>query len=136
MEFIVSAISTLALGLGCFFMLTGGIGLLRFPDFLSRMHAAGVTDTLASFLIIVGLMLQVGWGMALFKLALILLFVFFTSPVSSHALAKAAMLDRSTADSTEGSLPPLAEVPEEAALDRQAASTTPVHKVGADVSGV
>ena len=131
MEIIVSAISGLALGLGCFFMLTGGIGLLRFPDFLSRMHAAGVTDTLASFLIIAGLMLQVGWGMPLFKLALILLFVFFTSPVSSHALAKAALLDRSTADSAAGSQ----NVPEEAP-EQPATSAASIQKEGADVSGV
>lgn len=132
MELAISVLSSVALGLGCFFMLTGGVGLLRFPDFLSRMHAAGVTDTLASFLIIVGLMLQVGWGLPLFKLALILLFVFFTSPVASHALAKAALLDRSTADSTAGS----PEVPEEPVHGQPASSPVPAQKVGADVSGV
>lgn len=136
MEFLVSGLSAIALGLGCFFMLTGGIGLLRFPDFLSRMHAAGVTDTLASFLIIFGLMLQVGWGLPLFKLALILLFVFFTSPVSSHALAKAALLDRSMAEPASGSRAPEAEIPEEDGLARPASPTVSVQKAGADVSGV
>nr|WP_277611333.1 monovalent cation/H(+) antiporter subunit G [Microbulbifer celer] len=83
-------LSGLLLALGCFFMLTGAIGVLRFPDFYSRMHAAGVTDTLATFLTISGLMLVAGWSLALFKLGLILLFIFFTSPTASHALARSA----------------------------------------------
>ncbi|QHQ40703.1 sodium:proton antiporter [Microbulbifer hydrolyticus] len=78
--------------LGCFFVLTGAVGLLKFPDFYSRMHAAGVTDTLATFLILCGLMLTAGWSLALFKLGLIMLFIFFTSPTASHALARSAQL--------------------------------------------
>jgi len=89
-ETVLALVSGLALALGCFFMLSGAVGLLRFPDFYTRMHAAGITDTLASFLIIGGLMLVAGWSLALFKLGLILLFIFFTSPTASHALAKAA----------------------------------------------
>ena len=84
--------SSLLLLLGCFFMLTGAVGLLRFPNFHARMHAAGVTDTLSTFLIISGLMLAAGWSLALFKLALIMLFIFFTSPTASHALARSAQL--------------------------------------------
>ena len=82
--------SGLLLALGSFFMLSGAIGLVRFPDFYTRMHAAGITDTLAAFLVISGLMLLAGWSLALFKLGLILLFIFFTNPAASHALAKAA----------------------------------------------
>ncbi|SDZ80497.1 monovalent cation/H(+) antiporter subunit G [Microbulbifer marinus] len=89
-EQIVLLLSGCALALGCFFMLSGAVGLLRFPDFYTRMHAAGVTDTLATFLILGGLMLLAGWSLALFKLGLILLFLFFTGPVASHALARAA----------------------------------------------
>ena len=91
-ETLLSYTSGLLLLLGCFFMLTGAIGLLRFPDFYSRMHAAGITDTLAAFLVISGLMLVAGWSLALFKLALIMLFIFFTSPTASHALARSAQL--------------------------------------------
>ncbi|WP_299595307.1 monovalent cation/H(+) antiporter subunit G [uncultured Microbulbifer sp.] len=89
---LLSYASGLLLLLGCFFMLTGAIGLLRFPDYYSRMHAAGITDTLATFLIISGLMLAAGWSLALFKLGLIMLFIFFTSPTASHALARSAQL--------------------------------------------
>ncbi|WP_237056290.1 monovalent cation/H(+) antiporter subunit G [Microbulbifer sediminum] len=89
-DLVVSGLSAVLLALGCLFMVSGAVGLLRFPDFYTRMHAAGVTDTLATFLIICALMLQAGWSLALFKLGLILLFIFFTSPAASHALAKAA----------------------------------------------
>jgi len=77
---------------GGFMCFSGGIGIHRFPDFFSRMHAAGVTDTLGSSLILIGLMLQTGWEITvLVKLILILLFMLLTSPTSSHALAKAAL---------------------------------------------
>lgn len=89
-ELVLMVLSGLALALGCFFMLSGAVGLLRFPDFYTRMHAAGMTDTLATFLVVGGLMLLAGWSLALFKLGLILLFIFFTSPTASHALARAA----------------------------------------------
>lgn len=91
-ETLLAYASGLLLMLGCFFMFTGAIGLLRFPDFYSRMHAAGITDTLATFLVISGLMLTAGWSLALFKLGLIMLFIFFTSPTASHALARSAQL--------------------------------------------
>lgn len=90
MDMFIAVASGLCLLLGSFLILTGGIGILRFPDFYTRMHAAGVTDTLATGLILVGLMLLAGWSLVLAKLAMILLFVLFASPTASHALAKAA----------------------------------------------
>lgn len=75
---------------GAFFSLTGGIGLLRLPDLFTRLHAAGVTDTMGAGLILLGLMLQAGFGLVTVKLMLILGFLLFTSPTSTHALAKAA----------------------------------------------
>ena len=78
---------------GALLCVTGAIGVQRFPDFYSRIHAAGVTDTLGSALLIVGLMLQAGFDyLVLAKLLFILLFFFITIPTSSHALAKAAWL--------------------------------------------
>lgn len=71
----------------------GGLGLLRFPDFYSRLHAAGMTDTLCALMIIGGLIMQAGLSLLTLKLALILLFLLFTSPTASHALAKAALSD-------------------------------------------
>ena len=69
----------------------GGIGIHRFPDFYSRQHAAGITDTLCAMLILLGLGLQAGMSFTAFKLALIFMFLFLTSPTASHALANAAM---------------------------------------------
>lgn len=78
------------LALGSFLILTGAIGVMRFPDFYTRMHAAGVTDTLGATFIIGALMILAGLGLVLLKLLFILLFILLTSPTASHALAKAA----------------------------------------------
>lgn len=73
------------------FLIIGGIGALRFPDFFTRQHAAGITDTGGAGFLIAGLMLQGGLSLVTVKLALILLFIFFTSPTATHALAQAAL---------------------------------------------
>jgi len=89
---ILDAASWFLLVLGGFLCITGGVGLFRFPDFFSRMHAAGITDTLGGGLILIGLMLQVnGQWLVLAKLVFIVVFIFLTSPTASHALAKAAI---------------------------------------------
>jgi multicomponent Na+:H+ antiporter subunit G len=77
--------------LGGFLCVSGAIGLLRFPDFFTRMHAASVTDTLAAGLIMGALMLQAPSWIVLAKLAMILIFILLTAPTSGHALAKAAL---------------------------------------------
>lgn len=82
----------LLLGGGAFGML-GGLGLVRFPDFYTRLHAAGMTDTLCALLIVSGLILQAGLALPSIKLGLILLFLIFTAPTASHALARAAQID-------------------------------------------
>ena len=68
----------------------GGIGIVRFPDVYTRSHAAGVTDTGGAGLILIGLMLQGGATLVTVKLALILIFIFFTSPTATFALVHAA----------------------------------------------
>jgi multicomponent Na+:H+ antiporter subunit G len=69
----------------------GGIGLLRLPDFFSRLHGAGITDTAGAGLILFGLMLQAGLTLATLKLIMILLLLYLTSPASTHALAQSAL---------------------------------------------
>jgi multicomponent Na+:H+ antiporter subunit G len=73
------------------FGIIGGIGLLRLPDFFSRIHAAGITDSMCAPCIIAGLMLQSGLTLVAVKLAFLIVFLFLTSPTASHALAKAAI---------------------------------------------
>ncbi len=72
------------------FCIVGGLGLLRLPDVYARMHAAGITDTLGAGLILAGLMVQGGFSLVTVKLFLILVFLLYTSPTSTYALANAA----------------------------------------------
>jgi len=90
-ETVLAFISGVFLLTGGLFGIVGGIGLLRFPDFYSRLHAAGITDTLCAFLIIVGLVIQAGLALVSIKLMLILIFMVFTAPTASHALARAGL---------------------------------------------
>ena len=75
---------------GAGFCVVGGIGLLRLPDFFTRCHGAGITDTMGAGMILVGLMIQAGDPLVVGKLIMLLLFIFLTSPVAGHALVKAA----------------------------------------------
>ena len=88
---IIDALSWILLVSGGLVGIAGAIGIHRFPDFYSRLHATGITDTLCAMLILLGLGLQAGLTLAAFKLALIFIFLFFTSPTAAHALANAAM---------------------------------------------
>jgi multicomponent Na+:H+ antiporter subunit G len=79
------------LGLGAVMLIIGGIGLIRLPDVFARMHSAGIIDTLGVGAIMLGLMLQAGWTIVSVKLALIVVFILFTGPTATHALARAAL---------------------------------------------
>ncbi len=75
---------------GAVLCLIGGFGLLRLPDTYTRMHAAGIIDTLGAALILIGLMFQPGDWTVTVKLAGILFFLFITSSTAAHALSHAA----------------------------------------------
>ena len=91
MDGILDILSWVLLASGGLLGIIGGIGMHRLPDFFSRMHAAGLADTMVAALILLGLGLQAGLTLASFKLFLIFAFLFFTSPTASHALANAAL---------------------------------------------
>jgi len=91
MDSLLNISSALFLLIGSFLCISGGVGILRFPDFYTRMHAAGVTDTLATAMILIGLMLQNPDGLVILKLMMILLMTLIISPTASHALASAAV---------------------------------------------
>lgn len=84
------ALTLICLLVGSFFSIVGGIGLVRMPDFYSRMNAGGLTDTMGAGLILLGLMFQAGMSLALSKLVMILVLLWITSPTACHALAQAA----------------------------------------------
>jgi len=91
MALVQEIVAGLLLLAGSFFALVGGIGVLRLPDVFTRLHASGITDTLGAGLILTGLMVHSGVGLVTVKLFLILGFLWFSSPVSTYALARATL---------------------------------------------
>lgn len=90
MSLIIDLFSWACLLGGSFFVVVGGIGLIRLPDFYTRIHGASVTDTMGAGLILLGLMLQAGFSLISAKLLLILIFMWLTGPAAGHALAHTA----------------------------------------------
>lgn len=88
----IDVLSWIFLVAGGLFCVVGAVGLLRMPDFYTRMHAASVIDTLGAMLILLGLLLQAGLTLIAAKLLVVALLIFFASPTASHALARAAMV--------------------------------------------
>tara|TARA_B100000809_G_scaffold117607_1_gene115962 strand:+ start:1307 stop:1648 length:342 start_codon:yes stop_codon:yes gene_type:complete len=91
MDMILNISGALCLLVGSFLCISGGVGLLRFPDFYTRMHAVGVTDTLGAGMILIGLMFYSPDFLIFSKLVIILLLTLLIGPTTSHVLAKAAM---------------------------------------------
>jgi len=85
MMMVLAAFITL---LGSVFLLLGAIGLLRMPDVYNRMQAGTKATSLGTILTLLGIGIAVPEWLA--KLLLLILFVLFTNPISSHALARAA----------------------------------------------
>jgi multicomponent Na+:H+ antiporter subunit G len=99
MQSVLQFVSIVLIGSGLVFYLGAAVGLVRFPDFYTRMHAAGKGDTLSSLLIVLGLAIhmmgdpeQANW-FVFFKLIAICVFIMLTSPVSTHALMDAGYED-------------------------------------------
>ena len=88
----IDAVSWVLLLAGGFFCMVGAVGMLRMPDFYTRMHAASVIETLGAGLLLLGLMLQAGWTLVAVKLLMVGVLISFASPTATHALARAAMV--------------------------------------------
>jgi multicomponent Na+:H+ antiporter subunit G len=94
----VSWIVSFLLISGTFFFAIGTLGILRLPDFYSRLHAAGKCDTLAAILSVSAIALynlhSISFGGILVSLKLfaIVFFIFMTSPTATHTITKAAMI--------------------------------------------
>jgi len=91
MNIALDLVSWICLVTGGVILIIGTVGMLRFPDFFTRLHAASVIDTLGSMLIVLGLILQAGLSLVTVKLLLIMFFILFTTPTAAHALARAAL---------------------------------------------
>ena len=90
MDILLDVLSWVLLAAGSIFAMIGGLGMIRLPDVYARMHASGITDTLGAGFILTGLMIQGGWSQVTVKLILILIFLLYTSPTATYALANAA----------------------------------------------
>jgi len=84
-----AGLACLSILAGLFFVLAGTLGVLRLPDFYTRLHAAGMTDTLGAELILIGLIIQSGFTQMSLKLLLVAFFLLLTSPTATHAIAYA-----------------------------------------------
>ena len=94
MELLVHVAAGVCLLGGAAFLVIGAIGLVRLPDFFTRIHATGIIDTLGIALTFAGLVLLAGFSLPAVKLVLILCFMLLTGPTATHALAKAALHGR------------------------------------------
>ncbi len=92
LDLVSDVLSWVLLLAGGFFVFVGGVGALRMPDFYTRMHAAGITDTLGTILVLAGVIVQAGLSLATVKLLAIGVFLLLTSPTAAYALANAARL--------------------------------------------
>jgi multicomponent Na+:H+ antiporter subunit G len=91
MDLALDILSWIFLVSGSVFALIGAVGIIRLPDVFSRMHGAGIIDTAGAGFILIGLAFQAGLTLVTVKLLLIVVFLMFTSPTSTHALARAAL---------------------------------------------
>jgi len=87
---IFNVISAVFILFGLFFIVVGTIGLLRLPDFYSRMHATGKCDTLGVGLTLIGLIIYNGLNFISIKLLFLVILIFIVNPVATHAIARAA----------------------------------------------
>ncbi len=75
---------------GFFFFTTATLGLLRLPDFFTRLHATGKGDTLAVLLSLIGLAVYNGFSLTSAKIVFIAVFMFLAQPTATHAISRAA----------------------------------------------
>jgi multicomponent Na+:H+ antiporter subunit G len=87
---LVHALTLVLATAGALFFLAGTLGLLRLPDFYTRVHAVTKCDTVGAGAILLALALHVAPHPEALKIVALLLLVLLSSPTSGHALARAA----------------------------------------------
>ncbi len=85
-------LSAIFIFLGCFFIIVASIGIIRLPDFYTRVHPAGKADTMGQILVLTGLIIYEGMSLISIKLFFIICFILVANPTATHALVKAAYL--------------------------------------------
>ena len=89
-QLLVTMFSGFFIVCGVVALLIGSLGLLRLPDVYCRIHAVGMIDTAGASFIILGMIIHEGFTLVSVKLVLIGVFLFFTSPIATHAVAQVA----------------------------------------------
>ncbi len=102
---IVEILSILLIVIGVFLFFTGTLGLIRLPDFYCRMHATGKCDTLGALLALTGLAVYNGFNLVSLKILFIVIFIFLANPTATHAIGRAALVNRVEPWTKEPSLP-------------------------------
>lgn len=110
MELAREVLASIFIGLGCFLALTGALGIIRMPDFFTRVHPAGKTDTLAQTLVLFGFLIFPGSVdyndlTVPIKLVIITVLLYLTAPSSTHAITQAAHLAGLRPWSRDGAAP-------------------------------
>jgi len=90
MAMLLDILSGFCIAVGVIALVTGSLGLIRLPDLFSRTHAVGMMDTAGVGFIILGLIIHEGFTLISVKLAFVGIFLFFTSPIATHAVAQVA----------------------------------------------
>ena len=89
-QMLITILSGFFIACGVLALLIGSLGLLRLPDVYCRIHAVGMIDTAGASFIILGMIIYEGFTLVTVKLVLIGVFMFFTSPIATHAVAQVA----------------------------------------------
>ena len=90
MEMLILILSGLSIFIGIVALLIGSLGLVRLPDVFCRIHAVGMIDTAGASFIILGMVIYEGFTLVTVKLLFVGIFLFFTSPIATHAVAQVA----------------------------------------------
>jgi multicomponent Na+:H+ antiporter subunit G len=94
LEAVFDVVAAVCIAAGALLSLSAGIALIRFPDLMSRMHAATKPQTLGLLLVLLGCGLRLGAGPEVLTLLLIALFQLATAPVAAHMVGRAGYRDR------------------------------------------
>ncbi len=101
----VEATVALLVAAGVFFVFVGAVGLIRLPDVYTRAHASSKADTLGAGFALAAVALSFGFTSHAVKTALLLIFVYVSSPTAAHAISRAAYrsgVEPWTADDRDG----------------------------------
>jgi len=86
----MNTLASIFVVIGLFFMVVGALGLIRLPDFYTRVHASGKCDTMGEGMMLLGFILYEGTSLIAVKMFLLVLFIFITSPTAVHAIINVA----------------------------------------------